>query len=336
MDSVLRRVISISAVVVLLVLMVVASPILFAGAIVYDVATGRRDLPTARIGLFAIVFLAHEWVVVPYSLWLWIRGGFGRHLDLERHTRVQGRWIGSLLKWAERLLGVRVKWPIDDPLPSGTVIVIGRHASMVDAVLPAHYFANRLDRPIHYVLKRELRWLPSIDIYGHRLSNHFVARGGDTDSEVAAIARLAQRAEPGSGIVIFPEGTYSTAVSRERVLASLQRRGDSELVAYARSLEVLLPPKPAGTLALLDAAPDADVVLFGHVGMEGVAEFSGLRRNLPARHPVEVQWWVHPRSEIPGHDLGEGTESARVRWLQDQWRSLDRWVSDHRTLRDQT
>ncbi len=320
-----RRLISIPLVVVALPLLVVLAPVALIIGSVADLIGGRRALPTIRLWLFAIVFVAHEWVVAVYAAWLWIRGGAGRAMDISRHSHVQGRWVGSLLTWAGRLLDVRVHWPADETFPDGRIVVLSRHASMIDAVLPAHFFPSRLHRPVHYVLKRELRWLPSIDVYGHRLGNHFVDRNGDTEREVAAIIDLIEQADDNAGIVIFPEGTYATPATKRRVLASLERRGDDELVALARRLEFLLPPKPAGALALLERAED--VVVFGHVGLEGVAEFTGLRDHLPATRPVLTMAWPFHIADLPD------TDEARIQWLHQQWAALDAWVAEQHRRR---
>ena len=319
-----RRIATVLAVIIALPLSLVLAPFVLVIGTIVDLATGRSDLPIARLYLFFIVFLVHEWLIIPLAIWLWIRGGAGRQLDLWRHSELQGWWAGSLLRWADRLLGVEIRWPDFSTLPATTLLIVSRHASMADAIIPAHVFPAKLGRPVHYVLKRELRWLPSIDIFGHRLGNHFVDRKGDTDREVEAIADLARSAPLGAGLVIFPEGTYATDAKRARVRASLERRGDTELIELADQLAALLPPRAAGTLAMLDEQPHADVVVLGHVGLEGVAEVVGLRRNLPARRPIVVDFWIHARATVPDDD------SERVRWLQEQWRHLDRWVADQR------
>ncbi len=45
-------------------------------------------------------------------------------------------------------------------------------------------FGYLLQRPAQYVLKRELRWFPSFDLFGPPLGNYFVNRNGNTDSEL--------------------------------------------------------------------------------------------------------------------------------------------------------
>lgn len=320
-----RRLISISLVIILLPVCIVLTPIALLYSLVSDLRGGRTGLPTFRLWIFTIIFVVHEWIVIFLSGLLWLRGGFGRSIDLTLHSQIQGRWVGSLLRWAGRLLNVSVEWPDSESFPDGKIVVLGRHASMIDAVIPAHLFPSRLGRPVHYVLKRELMWLPSIDIFGHRLGNHFVDRNGDTDQEVAAIVELVENAEQDAGIVIFPEGTYATPGTRRKVLASLERRGDAELIKLANQLTYLLPPKPAGAIALLQRVED--VVIFGHIGLEGVAEFKGLRRNLPATHPILTRAWTFHVADLPDLD------DARVEWLRERWIALDAWVAEQHIAR---
>jgi 1-acyl-sn-glycerol-3-phosphate acyltransferase len=307
-----------------------------------DVVSGLRRLPTVRLLGFVGVYLVHSWIAVLAAFWLWLTGGLGRKAEaedsrkaLEPYRRMQGWWAQSLLVWAGRLLGVRVDWPDLSDLPSGQFIVLSRHASMVDAVLPAVLVTSKLGRFVHYVLKAELRWDPSLDLYGTKLGNHFVTRtGSQTDDEPAAIEALASQAQPGAGIIIFPEGTYASPTTRARVLGSLERAAaraeaddDDRLVFnLAQRLRFLLPPKPAGTLALLDGAPDADVVVLGHLGLEGVAHLGGLRQRLPLRDPIRLHWWVYPRDQVPSDP------DDRVAWLNARWLELDGWLADQQLL----
>ncbi len=319
-----RRFLSISAVFLALPLWVVSAPVWLTLTVLADLVGRLWKFPTVRLGLYTGVYLAHEWAGIIAATWLWLRSGFGRRLDRDAHRALQGWWANSLLRWAERLLGVDIE-PIDlDGLPPETFILLSRHASMADAILPAAVVAGPMGRFVHYVLKRELQWVPALDIVGSRLGNHFVARDGDTASESAAIEHLAEGAEPNSVLVIFPEGTYSTAESRRRIIASLRRKGADEAAARAEKLQQLLPPRPAGTLAMLRSRPEADVVVLGHVGLEGVAELRGLRRQLPLSAPVRVRWWIHRRSELPADDDG------LIEWLHGRWEDLDHWVATNR------
>lgn len=320
----LRRLLSIGAVFIGIPLWLLLSPLWLVVALIADAVAGLKRLPTVRLCVYLLVYLCFELIGTVSAAWLWIQGSAGRSLNLERHRAVQGWWASGLLRWAGRLLGIRLD--LDDPakLPSDTFIVLSRHASMVDAVIPAAVITGQLHRYVHYVIKRELQWDPSIDLFGGRLGNHFVARGENTEAEEKAIADLASSALPKSALVIFPEGTYSTAKTRARVLKSIKKMGDQALVERAETLKALLPPKPAGTLALLNAQPNADVVIVGHVGLGGVAELRGLRQRLPLTSPVTVRWWTHSRSELPN------TEDGLTKWLGERWLELDRWVTETR------
>lgn len=318
--TILRRTISVSVAFIGLPLWTALAPIWLVVSLFVDTVGRLWRFPTLRLCVFAGVYLVHDWIGVLSATWLWLTGSFGRKLNIESHRKVQAWWATSLLTWAGRLLGVKLDLGDPTHFPKSQVIVLSRHASMVDAIIPASVIADGLQRYVHYALKRELRWDPSLDLFGGRLGNHFVARGNNTEVEEAALYEMAVNAMPDSALVIFPEGTYATPHTRARVLRSLQRLGDPEILARAEKLEALLPPKPAGTLALLRGQPEADVVVVGHVGLEGVAELRGLRRRLPLCEPVVVRWWTHTRAELPS------TDAALTEWLAQRWQELDRWV----------
>jgi 1-acyl-sn-glycerol-3-phosphate acyltransferase len=320
-------VVTIPAVFIGLFLLVLTAPVWLPITVIVDLVTGAGRLPTARLGLYAVVFLIHEIIgIAGYGvLTIAHRVMRDRAASLDAHRRIQGWWAGSLVTWAGRLLGLRLDLPDPVDLPPGGLILVSRHASIVDAVVPV-VVSSRANRFIHYVMKRELRWVPTLDLFSRRLGNHFVARGAPGDT--AGITRFASTALPDSVLTIFPEGTYSTPATRSRVRAALRRRrGDRELIELAAALRHLLPPRPAGTLALLEAQPHRDVVVLGHVGLERVARLVDLRRRLPLTEPVVVRWWHHPRPELP-------TGSPQlIDWLNDRWRRLDAWVDDVKASR---
>lgn len=327
----LRRLVSIAAVGITLIAAVITAPIWIPLAVAADVVSRLWRFPTLRLAAFAMVYLAHQWVGIARAVQISVASRLTRRSSLPAERDVQAWWATSLLQWAKRLLGVDFE-PVDlSNIPTGSFILLSRHASMVDAVLPIVLICGHLKRYAHYVLKDELLWDPVINIFGRRLGNQFVTRGSRTDADLDGIARLATGALPDSALVIFPEGTYATPRNRKRVLESLRRKvGSGELepdvVAYAEKLDHLLPPKPAGSLALLAHRPDADVVILGHVGLEGMADLAGFRRRLPLRQPIAVRYWVHARSELPSDPEG------RENWLRQRWIELDEWIDsvDHR------
>ncbi len=303
---------------------VVASSPLWAPLVVAaDLLTRRFRLPTLRIGIFTVVYLTFEWIAMARAAQLTLTGRRG---DRPAHDRMQCWWIGNLLDAADRILGISIEWPEID-LPENQFIIVSRHASAADAVIPAYWMTNHLKRPVHYLLKAELGLDPALGIYGRRLGNHFVRRGDSRQRELEAITDLGHQALPRSATVIFPEGTYATDETRERIRSSLAAKGPSEALGLALELDVLLPPKPAGLLALLDAMPEADVVFIAHIGLEGVAEVSGIRKRTPLPHPVQLQTWTIRRADLPAG------EEERIVWLNDQWRHMEHWVVEQHRLR---
>ena len=74
-------------------------------------------------------------------------------------------------------------------IPPAPILVVSRHASLIDTLLPGRYVTQPFGIRLRYVLKSELLVDPALDIAGNRLPNVFVDRGGDTDRELAGHSR---------------------------------------------------------------------------------------------------------------------------------------------------
>jgi 1-acyl-sn-glycerol-3-phosphate acyltransferase len=262
---------------------------------------------------------------------LWLAFGAGRFLGTARsitvHSRFQTWWLGIVANLARALVGLRFEIDHRDPLHPGPLVVIGRHASYGDAILPALLFGTWDQFELRYVLMRELTWEPALDLFGHRLPNHFVDRAAATAAgaaaELGALSALATGLRADEVAVIFPEGQFFTPTRRERALASVTRRNPARAERLG-TLANLLPPRPGGFFALLDAAPEADVVVVGHIGFEDTTDLRSILRNAPLRRPVRVVSWRVARAEIPS-DHGD-----RLGWLDQTWAELDRWIDEAR------
>jgi 1-acyl-sn-glycerol-3-phosphate acyltransferase len=204
----------------------------------------------------------------------------------------------------------------------GPMLVLVRHASIVDALLPAVFIANRHKIRLRYVLKRELLADPCLDVAGHFLPNAFVARGGvDTAREIEAVRALKAGIEAESGVVLYPEGTRFTAGKRAALLARLA--DDPAARARARRLRHLLPVRPGGVLALLDAAPACDVVILGHTGLEGFARVADIWAGALVGSTVRLKLWREKATSIPA------LPEARRAWVDGLWQRLDDWLDTH-------
>ena len=172
-------------------------------------------------------------------------------------------------------------------------------------------------------MKRELLWDPCLDLVGNRLPNCFVdRRAGSTRGETKRIAALAVGLVSGEGVVLYPEGTRFSEHKRDRVLQRLQRQGDPELLRCAEALHHVLPPRTAGALALIDSAPEADVVFFAHTGFEGASSFADIFQGTMIGSAVRARYWATSAESIP-RDSRE-----RKRWLFGEWQKVESIVAD--------
>lgn len=319
-----RRAVSVPSMLALWALVVVLSPVLVPVLLVVDLATAPRRLPSLRALGFAVAYLSAEVGGVVASAGLWVRfagGRLGGERWIDAHLAVQAWWMGLLFRAAGRFLGLRVVVDGDEALDAGPMLVFGRHVSLVDSLVSAVLLGTDRGHELRYVLKRELDFDPCLDIVGHRLRNHFVDRTSGDAAEIEAVGRLGDGLRPDTAVVIFPEGTRFTPAKRDRALERLRDRDDGgDLVPLAAELRHLLPPRPGGALALLDRATDADVVIFGHVGFEGLNDFRGLWRAVPFSLPVEVRARRFDRSTLPVE------AKDRARWLFERWVEMDDWI----------
>ena len=61
----------------------------------------------------------------------------------------------------------------------------------------------------------------------------------------------------------------------------------------------LLPPRPGGTLALIAAAPNLDLVFCAHSGFEGASHFSTLINGSWTGADVHIRFWRIARRDVP-------------------------------------
>lgn len=321
-----RRAVAIPLVTLGAVIGTLLSPALLLLAGLHDLIRGRRRWPTPRLMLFLLVALWLEVCAVVSSVLLWI-GFVGRLRSAPSyriHSAVERWWIGRLVWAAGWTIGLRFE-VTGDVGSGGPVIAIGRHASHVDAFLPAWLLGPRAGFDLRYVIAVGLTWLPAFSLFGYRLPNHFVNRGkSHSAADLAPIRDLAATAGARDAIVIFPEGQFFTP---ERHARALKRITDPVLAASAAQLRHLLPPRPAGVVTLLDATPQTDVVVINHVGLEGYQTAAAMWRNLPFTQPIRVQVARVPAADIPRSDA-----AATIGWLTQTWQNMDNWI--HTELSD--
>ncbi len=325
-ETVLRRLRTVPPLVFGLLLVTALLPVLLVLALVVDVV--RRlayGIPPTGVRLIAFlwVYLAAEVVGLAAMAAAWVLSVGGRREEaLRRMTlRLQQLWVGVLFGAVRALFGVRFEVAGDDAIAPGPVIVLIRHASIVDNLLPAVLITRPHAIRLRYVLKRELLADPCLDVAGRRLPNYFVRRGTGEAVELERMRSLAEGLERDEGVLIYPEGTRFTPERRARAIARIGER-DADLAARAERLRHLLPPRFGGVGALLDGAPDADVLVIAHHGFDGLRLVSDIWRGGLVGLLVRV--WVTrvPRSAVPA------ASAARADWLYGLWQDVDDWLEE--------
>jgi 1-acyl-sn-glycerol-3-phosphate acyltransferase len=324
----LRRVATIPGLLVLTALDLALLPVLLLGSTVVD-AVRRRPLVAVRFQLALAFTFAIHLVGLILLAGAWIVGGRWAGAPRDRERQLDSRvevWLTSRTwRSAARLFGMHLQVEGQEALQPGPVVLMCRHASVLDALLPPVVLSRVPSLSLRYVIKRELLWDPCVDLLGHRLPNTFVRRGShDPGHEIAHVAALADNVHPSDVVVIFPEGTRFTPAKREHILARLAVH-DPDAFARGQRLHYVLPPHPGGPLALLERSPTTDVVFCAHTGLEGANHLRDLARGSLIGVTVRVRYWRAPAAEIPASD------ADRVRWLQGWWERIDAWVGQHQS-----
>jgi 1-acyl-sn-glycerol-3-phosphate acyltransferase len=299
-------------------------PVLLLVAIAVDLARLPRGIkPTAwRLLAFLMVYLTAEVVAMLSCLAIWIASGFGSSRGrLQRATYwLQNRWANVLWDTACAVFRLEVSITGGELASPGPIVVFSRHASIVDNILPFQLFSRHRGLRLRYVLKKELMIDPALDIAGHWLPNHFVDRGSsDSDRELESLRQLATGLGADEGVVIFPEGTRFTEGKQVRILSLLERR-NPRIFDKARRLRNVLPPRPGGALAILDAAM-ADVALVAHHGLDGFASVTDIWGGGMVGQHVRVRIDRFSYESIPTG------RQQRIDWLFGLWSDMDAWLT---------
>ena len=156
------------------------------------------------------------------------------------------------------------------------------------------------------------------------MPTNFVRRGsGDTAGEVERLRLLAEKMDPGEGILVYPEGTRFTVSKLARAKEKIAE-SQPEIAPMANRLQNLLPPRLGGPLAVLEDTEGMDIVFCAHVGFDGFETIGDIWRGKLVGRTIGVRFWRVPAAELPaGRD-------ERIAWLYEHWQELDDWVGENR------
>jgi 1-acyl-sn-glycerol-3-phosphate acyltransferase len=325
----LRRLVIAPAMILLAVALWVLLPFwLIVVAALVPVLPGRWRL--LRILWLTVVWVTAESVLLVILFGWWIASGFGRLIRTPYWEGVHYDLVQGLMyvvfREARRVLALRIETdgPAPDAHPGRPLIVACRHAGPGDSFTLIHALMHWYDREPRVVLKDTLAWDPSVDVVMNRIPARFVSpsKGGQNFEE--QIAALARGLDENDAFVIFPEGGNFTPERRRRGIDRLRKLGLERMARRAEQMTHVLAPRPGGLLAALDAAPDADVVLVAHTGLDHMLTVGDVWRELPMDKVIVMRWWQVPRDEIPVE------RGARIDWLFEWWERIDEWVDEHR------
>lgn len=314
------------------VLLVVTSPLLFAGAAIDDLIRRRFMMPRVRCVAFFLLYLGAECVGVLFALVNFVRAGMPftaptpRLVELD--AALQRGWTSTLFHGACALFGMKTHFEGTEHARKGPFLLFVRHASKIDTVLSAVAVANPNGILLRYVLKHELLWDPCLDVVGNVLPNTFVRRGKNSArDEIEAVRALARNLGPADGVLIYPEGTCFEPRKFAASIAKLREKASPALVERAERMRHVLPPRLGGPLALIDEAPHLDIVICAHTGLEAAVDFTSILHGDLVGQTIDVRIERFPASSLPED------EQARAEWLYDRWLDVDAWVDATRSRR---
>jgi 1-acyl-sn-glycerol-3-phosphate acyltransferase len=324
---VLRRIKTIGGEILGFVLVTALLPVLLLAAVLVDLTLWlRRRKPWMAVRLVAMLW----WFLLGelYGLFglglIWVTSGGDSLTRRGRVFRLKRRWLASHLGGVKKLFGLRFAYDGLELAGPGPVLVMTRHASIIDNTLPDVVIGGAHALGFRFVIKRELQMLPTIDIGGRWVPTLFVRRAsGDSAAELAKFSDLTVATGAGDGLLIYPEGTRWTVEKLARAQAIIAERQPS-VAPLANRLRFVLPPRLGGTLTLLESGRDCDVVLFGHYGLDGFEYISDIWAGGLLGTTVKLKFWRFPAAEVP-HDRDE-----LIAWLYARWQLLDDWIAEQR------
>lgn len=332
MTWIVRRALLAPALVVLTLAVVAAFPLLLLVAAALSPVTRGRWRPV-RLLVLATLHLLLESLMLIELLGLWIASGFGlwiRRPWFERvHYDIVQTYLAVVFRVAQRVLHLEIvtQGPTPDAFPGHPLIVCCRHAGPGDSFTLLHALMSWYQREPRVVLKDTIAWDPAIDVLLGRLPSRFVSPTGDAGDRLERqVGELARGLDENDAFVIFPEGGNFTPERRQRAIERLRRHGMDDMAARAERMRNVVAPRPGGLLAALDGAPEADIVMVAHTGLDHLLTAADVWRELPMDKRLVMRWWRISRDEIP-----EGREE-RIAWLFDQWHQIDVWVEQHRPV----
>ncbi len=320
-------------------MLVLAAVLIIAVVLGLVTAPLDRHRRLLRVAAFGLAYCSMEIVVVTRCAGTWVRSTGQRLVGrqdaaawwIRVHEQLLARGLGGVLGAAERWLGFRVvvdgsstPGPLLDHDP---VLALARHGGPGDSFALVHLLLTRYHRSVRIVLKDVLQLDPAIDLLLNRLTCCFLpAVVGRGEAELAdRLREMARALGPDEVLLLFPEGGNWTPTRRRRAIRHLRAVHKESAARAAELMTNVLPPRPAGVLACLANAPDLEVVLMAHTGLDQIVRVGQGWKMVPLTTPMTVR--ILAAAPTPR------SADERLAWLTTEWAVVDEWIDRQRAER---
>ncbi|MBL4633176.1 MAG: 1-acyl-sn-glycerol-3-phosphate acyltransferase [Kofleriaceae bacterium] len=319
-----RRLVSIPALILITTLYGVALVPLIPYSIVRDLLR-RRPLLLLRfhVYIFSVLFVHLVGLTQLGIAWFY---GLPQSPARKRQIalKVELWFIPRCIALAEKIYGMEIILDDIECCAPGPILLLSRHASILDTILPIKILGEAHGMGMRIVQKDILRWNALVEVASHRSPRAFIKRGSNNvEREIGHMKHLLEGIGPGDALVLFPEGSRFTPEKKKRIVSKLEKNNPIA-AARAQSLSSVLPVRPAGTIALMDARPDIDIVFLAHTGLEGANGLNDFVRGALYKRKLRMKFWRVPASDVPKN------KEERLEWLHNEWTKVDKWITANR------
>ncbi|KRE38992.1 hypothetical protein ASG73_01090 [Janibacter sp. Soil728] len=275
--------------------------------------------------LFLAVYVMWEDIGLVVECWyLRVRSPRGTSPTWdEDHFALIQRALRNVLFTARRVVGfhIEIEGELTVGRPGHPLVVISRHAGPADSLAIAWLLASTAGRIPRIVLADAMLWDPGISMVLQRLDSYFVpSRSGAGDDRTKGVADLAATLSAKDAMLIFPEGRNWTRDRHEDQVRDLRARGEADRLAAAVARPWVLEARSRGVASIRQHAPDADVMVIAHTGLDMISGPAAVIRNVPFRNRLLIRGRTYRSEDVPT-DTGEVAE-----WLDARWGEVNHWV----------
>lgn len=283
--------------------------------------------------LFLTVYVMWEDIGLVVECWyLRVRSPRGTSPTWdEDHLALIRRTLNNVLFTARRVVGfhIEIEGLITVGRPGHPLVVVSRHAGPADSLAIAWLLASTAGRIPRVVVADAMLWDPGIAMVLQRLDSYFVpSRSGAGDDRTKGVSELASTLASNDAMLIFPEGRNWSRDRHDDQVERLARRGEDDRAERARSRPWVLEARSRGVAAMREHAPEADVMVIAHTGLEMLTGPAAVVAAVPFRNRLLIRGITHRSEDVPT-DPGEVAA-----WLDDQWGGVNDWVDSHVTRRE--